>query len=237
MTPMSSPGSPPRTHARCRSTAMAIALVCAASLTSAATLHCPCGTASVQAPEPALAELACTAVSDIASKLARCGVVPGQPLHIRISTELGPNCMGLYHCDTGVIDVLSPEAIARARRPDGAFRTLPPEIYFASIIAHEMSHAAYEAVACPFEDCPVTSDYIAYSMQMHTLPDPHRQTLIRDIDISHPVGRDHFSLVNLLMNPDGFARDAFAHFSQRPDGCAYVAQLMAADLVLDSERP
>ena len=89
----------------------------------------------------------------------------------------------------------------------------------------------------PVQNCLTSSEYVAYAMQVMSLPPQYRAAFAEDSGIEEPAGRDEISAITLLMAPDVFAQKAWAHFSQRPDGCAHVAGMMAGDFYLDVERP
>ena len=148
-----------------------------------------------------------------------------------------PDCMGVYHCGENRIEILSPTAIARFRREERAFDSIPIQSYFDSILAHEFAHAAFDAVPCPYPDCPLTSEYVAYAMQVYSFTPADRKVFEADVAMEKKVSRYDLSLVGLRFAPDQFARDVWAHFSQREDGCSYVADMMQANFYLDIERP
>jgi len=74
-------------------------------------------------------------------------------------------------------------------------------------------------------------------MQVYSLPRPERRLFEADVAMDDKVSRYEISYIGLLMAPDQFARNVWAHFSQREDGCAYVADMMRANFYLDTERP
>ncbi|AKI02612.1 hypothetical protein IMCC20628_03930 [Hoeflea sp. IMCC20628] len=145
--------------------------------------------------------------------------------------------MGIYHCGAGRIEILTPASVESLRRDDSAFSSIPTETFFDSIVAHELAHAAYDAVPCPYSDCLVTSEYVAYAMQVYSLPPPDQKAFAENFALEDRVSRYKISAISLMMAPDQFARNVWAHFSQREDGCAYVADMMRANFYLDTERP
>ncbi|WP_439156256.1 DUF6639 family protein [Yoonia sp.] len=216
-----------------------VALALFVSTGHAEVLSCEGLPLTVSGADAALAEQTCRAAARTLPLIAECGVVLSQPQDIEI-TEVIPgssNCMGVYHCGENSIEILSPRGIERLRRDDSAFFAIPAPIYFESVLAHELAHAAYDAVPCPFADCVVTSEYVAYAMQVYSLPPSERGLFEADVAMAETVSRYDISSIGLLMAPDQFARNVWAHFSQREDGCAYVADMMEANFYLDTERP
>lgn len=206
---------------------------------NAEVLSCDGIPVTVSAPDLALAEQTCRAAARTLPLMAQCGVVLSHPQDVEVM-EVFPeprDCMGIYHCGANRIEILSPASIERLRRDDSAFHSIPTAIYFDSILAHELAHAAYDGVPCPYPDCLVTSEYVAYAMQVDSLPPPYRTIFEADVALRDRLSRYEISAIVLLMAPDQFARNVWAHFSQREDGCAYVADMMRADFYLDTERP
>lgn len=216
-----------------------VALALFVSAGNAEVLSCDGLPLTVSGSDAALAEQTCRAAERILPLIAECGVVLSQSQDIEIREVIPEsfNCMGIYHCGENSIEILSPRAIEGLRREDSAFSAVPTGVYFESVLAHELAHAAYDAVPCPFADCVVTSEYVAYAMQVYSLPPPERSLFEADVAMEDRVSRYEISSIGLLMAPDQFARNVWAHFSQREDGCAYVAEMMGANFYLDTERP
>ncbi len=216
-----------------------VAFALGGSVGSADGIACEGIPITVQAQDRTLAVQTCRAASRILPRVAECGVVLSQAQTIEVKgavTDL-PDCMGLYHCGTNRIEIHTPDAIDSLRRNDGPFAALPTSVFFESILAHELAHAAYDAVPCPYDDCLVTSEYVAYAMQIYALQPTDQRLFAPDTAEQEKVSRYAFSEVSLFMAPDAFARNVWVHFSQREDGCAYVADMMRGDFYLDTERP
>jgi hypothetical protein len=217
----------------------AVAIACSVSAGNAEVLSCAGIPVTVSAPDLALAEQTCRAAARTVPLLAQCGVTLSQPQNIEVKDEIpgASNCMGIYHCGANKIEILSPGSLENLRHNDSAFYSIPTATYFGSIVAHELAHAAYDVVPCPYSDCLVTSEYVAYAMQVYSLPPLDQSAFEADLPLEDRVSRYEISAISLMMAPDQFARKVWAHFSQREDGCAYVADMMRANFYLDTERP
>ncbi|MGR3321460.1 MAG: DUF6639 family protein [Pseudooceanicola sp.] len=191
---------------------------------------------SVEAPDD-LAARTCAAAVTARKVLAACNVPLGREVRVRVTRDLLPDCMGLYHCGTELIEVLHPDLIAVRTRPESPFAALDTDSYFASIITHEMTHAAYDSVRCPFGDCLVTSEYLAYAMQIAALAPDLRAPFTDLARAEGHVTAESLSRMTLLMAPGTFALRSWAHFSTRPDPCGYAGQIMSGTLLLDRELP
>lgn len=220
-----------------RNCAAAAAIALAATAGSANPLACDGIPVTVRAVDAALAARICEAASRALPRLAECGVELSHPQTVEVADSLPQGCRGIYHCGENRIEVLSPEALQRERLEEGPFHPLPTLVYFDSVIAHELAHAAYDAVPCPYDDCLATSEYVAYAMQVRSLPPEHRAAFEAEIEMDVRVRRHDISPITLMLAPGSFAGKVWSHFAQREDGCAYVAQMMAGELYLDVERP
>lgn len=216
-----------------------VALAAFISVGSAADLSCDGIPLIISAPSSEIARQTCQAATRTLPILAQCGVILSQPQAIEVVQTLPgfPDCMGIYHCGKNTINILTPSAVERLRRDDSAFHAIPSAAYFESILAHELAHAAYDAVPCPYPNCLLTSEYVGYAMQVFSLPRTDQKLFEADIDLENRVSRYEISIIGLLMAPENFPRKVWAHFVQRKDGCAYVADMMRADFYLDKERP
>ena len=165
--------------------------------------------------------------------LAACNVVLSRSIQIRIVESLDPGCMGVFHCDTDQIEILSPSAMAGARSQKSVLRKIDTPSYFNSVLTHELAHAAYETVDCPFTSCRATSEYVAHTMQLMSLPEKDLKLLEAEFDMQTRVPRDSLSAVLYFMAPDTFLRKSWIHLNQRPNACSYIADIMAGKYFFD----
>lgn len=113
------------------------------SALAAQPLACRDPRVTVTSTDPALAQTACATADRALTDLAACNVVLEGPVEIALVDTLPDRCVGLYHCDTGLIEVLSPASYPEARRTDGLYAPLSDEVFFAGVIVHKIAHAAY----------------------------------------------------------------------------------------------
>lgn len=182
----------------------------------------------------------CRIASDTLTYFEACGV----PLNRSIEIELieafeGPmkHCVGLYRCGQDKIEVLTPDALSEKRDRAGAFVEISDQAYWESIIVHELTHAAYDVVACPFLSCVATSEYASYVMQVRSLPYEERRLFGQTIQLRGVPTDDAISPIMLFMAPDYFATLAWQHFQNRDDPCAYMTYIMQGDLFFDRDLP
>ncbi|WP_172294988.1 hypothetical protein [Pseudoruegeria sp. HB172150] len=203
----------------------------------AADLTCPRGAITVSGDDRTLIEQTCEIAESAADRLAACNAPITRPVRIEIVGELLTGCVGLYHCGEDWIEILPPATAIGLRSVDSPFQNLSSDDYFASIVTHEMAHAAYDEATCPFADCPATAEYVAYAMQVGALTADQIVDFEAAADIDRRVGHDELNRALLMMNPNGFAARTWTHFSQREDGCAYIGLVMSGNILFDTERP
>jgi len=192
---------------------------------------------SVSTRSEAFATLTCDAVDKATVLFARCNMPPiASPMKIEIVRDLKDDCVALYHCGEDWIEILEPPMMASRRNPDGAFSFLGLDDYYQSVIVHELAHAAFDDVLCPFGACIASSEYVAYAMQIMSLPPDAQMEFVKTSGLGRQVARDELSAVMLFMAPGRFAQKAWAHLSQQPNPCAYIGQIMDGTVLLDRER-
>jgi len=211
--------------------------VCAALSAPAAALDCPGNPVSVTAEDPALEGATCALAGSAVRALAVCNIPLTRPVEIRVLDALPEPCIGLYHCGEDTISLLTPEAFTQVRSKDNIWAALPDHPYYASVLIHELTHAAFEAAPCPDHGCPATSEYLAYAMQLRYLTAAERALVMQDAYAGRAIADDEINAVFALIAPGHFARKAWLHFSQRADPCSTVAQIMAGDLHFDQGEP
>ena len=185
------------------------------------------------------AEIICTYATLVTEQLQSFDLAVPAPVTIAVIPELGDNCLGIYHCGTGRIEVLEREAYAHLREAGeaSAFATVSEDAFFESIIRHELAHAALDTMPCPFEACPVGQEYIAYTMQVWFLPETDRVAFEEAKPHDETISRDMLSGIMLMMAPELFAHRAWFHLQAREDPHAFIGQIARGEVLLDHERP
>jgi hypothetical protein len=183
--------------------------------------------------------LICDLASRVTEQLATCNLAVPAPVTIAVVPELESDCIGLYHCGEGRIEVLSPEAYLplRAEGQALAFAPVSEEAFFESIIRHELAHAALDSMPCPFASCVASQEYVAYTMQVHFLPEADRIAFEEAITHDGPVSRDMLSAIMVMMAPEVFAQRAWLHLSARENPCDFIGQIARGEVLFDFELP
>ncbi|PTX57318.1 hypothetical protein C8N43_1985 [Litoreibacter ponti] len=127
--------------------------------------------------------------------------------------------------------------MAQRRTPHGAFGFLPIEAYFDSVLVHELAHALYDRVPCPFEACVGSAEYLAYTLQIMSLAPADRRAFESRAAIERTIVAEEVNSFIALIAPDRFAQKAWAHLNQQGDRCAFLAQIAQGEIYFDFEEP
>ena len=88
---------------------------------------------------------------------------------------------------------------------------------------------------CPYEFCVMGPEYISYLMQVMSFDPADLAVFEAGFDMSQPVTFMDMNPFILVLAPDIFARNVWAHHWQQDDPCGYVGQLIKGDVILDIE--
>lgn len=190
---------------------------------------------AVDAPDPAIAERVCTAAMAAKAQLGTCGLTQHRAVSMEIVPQIdGPSdtWIGLYQCGTDTIALVPPSPVSEVMPGDSVFATLDPEVYYDSLIVHELAHALMEQAECVHPRCDSDKEYVAYAMQFLSLPESARDTLLSWRERPQEVPQERLNDILLWMKPDIFAFTAWAHFDALDDGCAFVQRIVDGETTL-----
>lgn len=214
-----------------------VCLICLASVAVAEQQICRDNRVTVMAESKEHVALTCSIVSFGVDVLKQCNAPVIRPLKIELVAELSPGCLGLYHCGLDRIEVLRPSAMAKSRSEKSSLAHVSDLDFFRSIIVHELAHAAFDGVPCPFDHCIATAEYVAHNMQIMSLPQSDIARFESRLDMNARVSRDELNVMLYLMAPDKFLRKSWIHLNQRPDACRYIGDIMAGKVRMDRVHP
>lgn len=131
---------------------------------------CPDPRVAVSATSPALVERVCAAVALARPVLSGCGLTQTEPVSVNVVAIIpgqdgSTHCLAQYDCTTEAISILDPDSLARALDPGDILARIPGDELFASLIAHELTHAFYVAAIGDAAQGRANHEYVAYAMQ------------------------------------------------------------------------
>ena len=121
------------------------------------------------------------------------------------------------------------------RWSDSAYRAIPTDHLFDSLIVHEMAHAFFGNTKCGLETCRAGHEYIAYAMQLSSLPERSRALFLAEFPSRGNVDLNKLSDFYLDLMPESFAADAWRHFSEAAHGCSFIGDVVSGQVTFSSE--
>jgi hypothetical protein len=190
---------------------------------------------SVTAPDPAITDLVCNAAEVAARQLDLCGLPLEQPVLVRVLDDFATNhnnCAALFDCKTMSVDIASPDALKGMISADSPWSQLSMEEYFASVVAHELAHAAFQQAVGDRVVDPTDHEYVAYAMQMQFLSALDRSAIISSFPVKPPVAASELNGIIAFMAPVLFAAKTWTHFTGPVGGCDFVRSLARGERTL-----
>ncbi len=178
---------------------------------------------------PEDARLVCDVAKAGSDLLRDCGLEPDWPVQIVVSEviEGAPtHCIGQFVCGTGRITLLSPETLAKRADTAEMFPGMTPAAIFASLVVHEMAHAALSHTAPGLSSDLTTQEYIATAMQFRSISPPDRARFLEAWPVETPVDMHGLNQFTHALAPGLFMSRVWLHFDAPENGCAFVAELI-----------
>jgi hypothetical protein len=189
---------------------------------------CDGGQVSVTAPSYPLVQSVCDSVERTLALLDQCDLQLSEPIAISIFDNLpnlSHNCFGFYECDSNRIWLRSPDSIANVVGQSPLYLGFEAKVVFDSIVAHEVAHAAFAQTACEDATCLANHEYVAYVVQMWSLPPSVRDEIVARFGQDEPVEPLRLNAMIAVMAPEKFAALAWQHFNEADHGCDFVQDL------------
>lgn len=179
-------------------------------------------------------ELICRGVTAAVVVLSRCGLttVPRVTVEttLNVIDENGFSRRGEFVRSSNLIRIHPYGHFIATNRPSLAATRMSHATLYASIASHEMAHAMI-AEARPILDLvPTAHEYIAYAVQIETLPTAIRDTLAVTAKPSVRADLLMFSPFLLYADPEQFAATAWRHFSQPHNGCRFLLDILSGQV-------
>lgn len=205
-----------------------------------ASQRCPGTSVIVQSAEPGEAAAICHAATMATSLLSRCGIARDLDLWVTLVEEVRHPCgaavLGQYLTNEDRIELTTFSACIDALGPDNAYRQLPLPEAWRSLAVHEITHGIASCAARNKNLAPMAQEYIAYTIQMLSLPVASRQKLLDAMPGKPPSGTGSFNELYHAIAPLRFGVDAYRHYSAMPDGCAFLNQVLRGEVEFPIEE-
>lgn len=190
---------------------------------------------SVEALSVSNAGRVCESAQAAKEVLASCGLKQAQPVTIQLQSEItgiADYCAGVYFPGEDRITLVRPTLVENLMPPKSAFAGIDPDIFFDSLIVHELAHAFIDQKSDSQLACSSDSEYIAYALQIESLPEFARDRVLAFREFDRPVPTERLNEYVLGFAPDIFGILAWTHFSDPSNGCGFISALLAGEITL-----
>lgn len=180
------------------------------------------------------AELVCRGITAAAEMLGRCGYAPPVSVAVEFASRLvdvdGFARRGEYVSGTRLIRLQTLAAFMTANKPSFAGVSISYGALYASIAAHEMTHAIFNEAASHRDLVPAAHEYVAYTIQVATLPSGVRDALLAKYSEPPAESLFVFSPFLLYADPERFAVAAWRHFTGAGNGCSMLDRIASENV-------
>ncbi|MDJ1018059.1 MAG: hypothetical protein QNJ35_16230 [Paracoccaceae bacterium] len=167
--------------------------------------------------------------------LSLCGMEQARPVTFELRDSIDSpvdHCAGLYQPGSDRVLLISRSKVGSVLPDESVFSVLDDETFYASLVLHELSHAVMDQMVGEEGRCGADYEYVAYALQIESLPEDARQKVVSNTKASGAVDVSRLNDVLLGFKPDLFAVRAWKHFSEEGNGCDFVSDILSGDASL-----
>lgn len=194
---------------------------------------------TVFSTDPNLAVRICDVVAAIDPLLTRCGLPDSGPVTLYVTKRIegtGGHPLGVYLHETDEIAVIDPVVLGEHDGRGAIFDKLATDVLFDSLVVHEITHFRLSHATAARSISLVDQEYIAYAMQLASLPAKAREALLAEFS-GGGADAGAISEVALTFAPAFFATRAWLHFNETGNGCVFVKSLINGDFSFGRLEP
>ena len=208
-------------------------LTLSASLALAEPRDCDDPLISADVDSDEMAETVCDAALRAKTLLGSCGLTQTYPINIAVvERAVLPGfgeCLAVFDTKIGCLQVTEPGRLPSLLRSDDARSLLPPDIVFAGLITHELSHALVEQSAGQVKIGPAEQEFIANAFEMESLDPKWRDILLAENPVNPPGSEKRVNLGIYAIAPRVFANNAWQLFHHEGVGCSLVQKIVQGE--------
>ena len=211
-----------------RAGSLAILLAAGAAFAGEDWTPCPDNDWEIAGADAAERALVCRGVGAAVEVLTGCGLEVKEAGRVRLVEALPVFCdeaaYGVFDAETREIRLGRP-ALCVEEAPTGSlFLSLPLEVAFEALAAHEATHALLYAAGLAGAR-RMEHEYIAGVVQHAVLSPEHLAAALAGVGALPPASEAEFNPFFLSFAPAAFAAKAWLDFEARPDGCGFLRDL------------
>jgi hypothetical protein len=135
-----------------------------------------------------------------------------------------------------VVSVVS-LALAREAPAEVALlrQDMDPDLY-KSLVVHEIAHAYVDRTFRFDVPSVLVHEYIAYTVQLATMPEPLRERVLASIPLPAFQGASEITLTYYALDPNAFGVKCYLHYRDPRNGDAFLERLLSGQVRL-GRRP
>ncbi len=171
---------------------------------------------------------------------AQCGLEALEPIRVHIEDDAihvcGVDAFGAFDTKAQTIRLASSKACRAMAKTNPAYASLPFLKFYESIVVHEVAHQILRSHLGERPVSLATHEYVAYALQIASLPPDVRQTFLKPLNSKPPDDLGPFVDTVLLMSPETFGALAYAHFSKSGNGCRFLTEIIEGKISFPSSE-
>ena len=171
---------------------------------------------------------------------AQCGLEALDPIRVQVENDAigvcGVDAFGAFDTKAQTIRLASTKACRAMAKTNPAYASLPFIKFYESIVVHEVAHQIFRSHIGERSVSLATHEYVAYALQITSLPPDVRQTFLKPLNTKPPADLSPFVDMVLLMSPETFGALAYAHFSEFGNGCRILTEIIEGKISFPSSE-
>ena len=211
--------------------ALTVGLIGASTNAYADTITCSEVSLTFEPRHALLAQAACEHLQKAKQLLAECGLEQHDALNVEIADRVDHpaygQCLGYFDTGNNCLKIANPDAYTALLSEKDARAALPPDVVFASIITHEVTHALLMQAPGAKTLGAAEHEFLAAAFEMATMDAKWRDSLLK----ANPIkSGGSVGLVNpgiYALSPRAFANNAWLLFQKDGNGCDLVQRIVS----------
>jgi Family of unknown function (DUF6639) len=180
----------------------------------------------------------CTAVKKTTKLFRQCGFMKLPRIRVQVEKEpvnvCGVDAFGSYDAQRQTIRIVDATTCEKMAKVNAAYASLPFGELYQSIVVHEIAHQFFRSHLKDKKASHATHEYIAYAMQIASMPPQVRDQLLNSFPREPPEDLGPFVDMLLLMSPMYFGVLAYDHFSAPGNGCRVLQEIVRGEIEFPS---
>jgi hypothetical protein len=217
--------------------ALSFGFCAAAAVATAAPAPCPNANVVVDAADSRDFDTGCRAAAAAAGFLAASGLETAIPIAISFVDVMpdivaGTPSVGCYVTAESRIYVLT---FARCRQRRLAHEIAIDRSVHMGLVAHEVAHRIVAAHVGQVRLGTVAHEYIAYVTMYATMPEVHRQQVLKQLPGDGFDSEIQINITFYLLDPVLFGAQSYRHFVKPEIGRSFLANILKGQVLVEDE--